>query len=119
MAPITPFITEELYHAFFKQHEKAKSIHLAKWPEISLIDAKAEKAGDFFVYVLQHARRVKAEKSMSMKDPIKKIIAKGKITKEDFESIKDDLTATAKAEEIVFEPLSKDSKADYEVVVEV
>ena len=56
---------------------------------------------------------------MSMKDPIKKLIAKGKITKADFESIKDDLTATTKAEEIVFEPLNKDSKADYEVVVDV
>ena len=119
MAPITPFITEELYHAFFKQHEKAKSIHLAKWPDLDLTDEKAENSGDFFIYVLQHTRRVKAEKSMSMKDPIKKIIAKGKITKSDFESIKDDLTATTKAEEIVFEPLNKDSKADYEVVVDV
>jgi len=119
MAPITPFITEELYHALFKQHEKAKSIHLTKWPDLDLIDNKAENAGDFFIYVLQHARRVKAEKNMSMNDPIKKLIAKGKITKSDFESIKDDLTATTKAEEIVFEPLNKESKMDYEVIIEL
>ena len=119
MAPITPFITEELYHAFYKKHEKSKSIHLTKWPDLSLIDNTAEKIGDFLVYVLQHVRRAKSEKNLSLKNPVKTIIAKGKITKADFEKIKDDLYATTKAEEIVFEPLNKESKMDYEVVVDI
>jgi valyl-tRNA synthetase len=118
MAPITPFITEELYHAFFKKHEKINSIHLTKWPDINAIDKKAEQAGDFFIYVLLHIRKLKAEKNMSMKDPIKKVSAKGKITEQDFENIKADLLATINSEEIIFEPLSKDSKVDYEVLVE-
>jgi valyl-tRNA synthetase len=119
MAPITPFITEELYHAFFKKHETSKSIHLASWPKLNLIDEKAEKIGDFFVYVLQHIRRAKSEKNLSLKIPVKKIIAKGKITKADFEKIKLDLIATTNAEEIVFETLNKDSKIDYEVIVDI
>ena len=119
MAPITPFITEELYHAFYKKHEKSKSIHLTKWPNLNLIDNKAEKIGDFLVYVLQRVRRAKSEKNMSLKDPIKRILAKGKITKADFEKIKDDLYATTKAEEIVFETLNKDSKMDYEVIIDI
>jgi len=119
MAPITPFITEELYHAFYKKHENNKSIHLTKWPDLNLIDNKAENIGDFFVYVLQHVRRAKSEKNMSLKDPVKKVIAKGKITKADFVKIKDDLYATTKAEEIVYEQLKKDSKIDYEVVVDI
>jgi len=119
MAPITPFITEELYHAFYKKHEKIKSIHLTKWPELDLIDKKAEVIGDFFVYVLQHVRRAKTAKNMSLKDSVKRILAKGKITKADFEKIKDDLYATTSAEEIVFEVLNKDSKMDYEVVVDI
>ncbi|MCH8004104.1 MAG: valine--tRNA ligase [Nanoarchaeota archaeon] len=119
MAPITPFITEELYQAYYKKHENTKSIHLTKWPDLNLIDNKAENIGDFFVYVLQHVRRAKSEKNMSLKDPIKKVIAKSKITKADFEKIKDDLYATTKAEEIVFEPLNKESKIDYEVVVDI
>ena len=119
MAPITPFITEELYQAFFKKDEKSKSIHISKWPDINLIDDKSEKIGDLFVYVLQHVRKSKSEKNMSLKDPIKKIIARGKISKTDFEKIRDDLFATTKAEDIVFETLEKDSKMDYEVVVEI
>jgi len=119
MAPITPFITEELYHAFYKKHEKIKSIHLAKWPDLNLIDNNAEKIGDFFVYVLQHVRRAKTEKNLSLKTPVKKVIAHGKITKADFEKIRLDLIATTNAEEIIFEPLNKDSKIDYEVVIDI
>jgi len=119
MAPITPFITEELYNAFYKKHEKIKSIHISKWPDLNLNDDKSEKIGDFFVYVLQHVRRAKTEKNMSLKDPVKKIIAKGKIIETDFEKIKDDLYATTNAEEIIFEPLDQESKIDYEVVVDI
>tara|TARA_Y100000310_G_scaffold281722_1_gene302365 strand:- start:64 stop:2478 length:2415 start_codon:yes stop_codon:yes gene_type:complete len=119
MAPITPFITEELYQLFFKKHEKINSIHLTKWPDLDLIDEKKEKIGDFMVYVLQHVRRAKTEKNLSLKNPVKKVIAKGKITKADFEKIRSDLIATTSAEEIVFETLNKDSKADYEVVIEI
>ena len=32
-APITPFITEEIYQKYFKKKENEKSIHLCKWPE--------------------------------------------------------------------------------------
>ena len=119
MAPITPFITEELYHAFYKKHEKSKSIHNTSWPSINLIDNKSEKIGDFFVYVLQHVRRVKNKKKLSLNMPVKKVISKGKITKADFEKIKLDLYATTNAEQIIFEPLAKESEIDYEVVVDI
>ena len=54
-----------------------------------------------------------------MKKPVKKIIAKGKITKDEFEQVKDDLIAVTNAEEIVFEKLKPDSKIDYEAVIEI
>ncbi|MFQ5531992.1 MAG: class I tRNA ligase family protein, partial [Candidatus Nanoarchaeia archaeon] len=41
VAPITPFITEEIYQNNFKKHEKQKSIHLCAWPE--KIDVKGKK----------------------------------------------------------------------------
>jgi len=119
MAPITPFITEELYQHYFKGHEKVKSIHLSKWPSGYIIDEEAEKTGDFFVYVLQHARRAKSEQNLSLKKPAKRILAKGKITLEQFNAIKDDLIATANAEEIEFEQLPKNNQMEYEVVVDL
>ena len=33
IAPIMPFITEELYQTYFKNFEKDKSIHISKWPK--------------------------------------------------------------------------------------
>jgi valyl-tRNA synthetase len=119
MAPITPFITEELYQHFFKKHEKSKSVHITKWPDLNLTEDNAEKIGDFFVYVLQDVRKVKSEKNLLLKDPVKKLITRGKITKQDFEKIRPDLVATTKAEELIFEPLPKESKIDYKVVVNI
>ena len=33
IAPIMPFITEEIYQEYFKKNEKTKSIHICGWPE--------------------------------------------------------------------------------------
>jgi len=118
MAPITPFITEELY-TYFKKDEKTKSIHVSQWPNLNLIDEEAEKVGDFFVFVLQEVRKAKSAQSLSLRDPVKKVLAKGKIKLINFNKIKDDLLATTKAEEIVFEQLLEEKEMDYEVVVDV
>jgi len=43
MAPITPFITEEIYQTYFKKTEKDESIHISNWPEelkINKVDNK-------------------------------------------------------------------------------
>ena len=119
MAPITPFITEELYQHYFKQHEKDKSIHISKWPSFDMIDEKAEKAGDFFVFILQEVRKAKSAKNVSLKNPVKRILAKGKINVVEFNKIKQDLTATTNAEEIEFEQLPEKKEMDYEVVVDL
>lgn len=119
MAPIMPHITEELYQLYFKKSEKDKSIHVSKWPSINLIDEKAEKVGDFFISILQDVRRAKSEKNLSMKKPVKKITAKGKITKEEFMQIRDDLVAVTNAEEVIFEKLKPDSKIDYETIINI
>ena len=119
MAPIMPHITEELFQLHFKKYEKEKSIHKTLWPSLNMSDEKAEKAGDWFISILEDVRRAKSEKSLSMKKPVKKIIAKGKITKEEFSEIRADLAAVTNAEEIVFEKLKPDSKIDYETVIEI
>ena len=119
MAPITPFITEEIYSHYYKSHEKKKSIHISEWPKPILEDEEAEKAGDFFLYVLQHVRKSKSEQSLSMKVPVSKVLAKGKITLAQFNAIKDDLAATTNAKDIEFEQLEDGNEMDYEVVVDI
>ena len=119
MAPIMPYVTEELFHLYYKKHEKDRSIHLSKWPSLDLFNKEAEAVGDFAVYVVQETRRAKSDKNMSLKSPVKRIIAKGKISEEDFEKVKKDIIASTNAEEIKFEKLGRDSKIDAEVVIDI
>ena len=119
MAPITPFITEEIYYYYFREREGTASIHTSEWPSLDLIDEEAEKVGDLFVEVLAQVRKAKSEASKSMKEPVKRVLVKGKISDEQFDSIRDDLTATTKAEKIEFEQLSQNSEIDSEVIVDL
>lgn len=119
IAPIMPFITEELYQLYFNKFEKDKSIHSSSWPSLNLVDEKAEKVGDFFISILQDVRRAKSEKNLSMKTQVKKIFAKGKINKNEFAQIRDDLVAVTNAEEIAFERLKPDSKIKYETIIDM
>ena len=107
MAPIMPYITEEVYQLHFRQHEKAKSIHISQWPALDMKDGEAEKAGDFFVAVLEKVRKAKSEKKASLKTPVEKLVLKGPITKEQFGQVKEDLAAATGAKEIIFETASE------------
>ena len=104
MAPIMPFITEELYQLYFKNHEKVKSIHLSKWPSLDMIDEHAEHVGDFVVAVIEFVRKEKTARQASLKAPIKKLTIKSKVEEKDFNSVEADIKAATSAELIVFEP---------------
>jgi len=100
IAPIMPYITEELYQLYYRKHEKKKSIHNTLWPKVEekFIDKDAEEIGDEFVKVLGFVRKYKAEKKMSMKADLDKIVVK---TKLDLSSVIEDLKSTTRAKEIV------------------
>ena len=104
MAPIMPFITEELYQLYFRNHEKAKSVHLAKWPDLDMMDEHAEHIGDFVVSVVEFARKKKTESQLSLKAPVKKLTIISKVEEKDFDSVEEDIKAATSSEQIVFEP---------------
>jgi len=119
MAPIMPFITEELYQLYYKKHEKIKSIHLTKWPDIKMIDGHAEHIGDFVVQVIEYARKQKSEKQLSLKAAISKLTIKSKIEEIDFDNVEAEIKAATSAELIVFEPMrGKNPEKDLEIEVE-
>ena len=119
IAPIMPHITEELYHAYYKEHEKDKSIHISPWPKADKPDEEAEKIGELVVYAAVHARRAKTEKNLSLKEPLKRLVLAGKIAEKDFELVKDDITAATRAEKLEYIKLKTDSKIDFEHEIEV
>ena len=60
IAPIMPFITEEIYQEHFK--EKEKSIHISKWPEF-----KKEKDFESLNYLYDLISKIRQEKSKAQK----------------------------------------------------
>jgi valyl-tRNA synthetase len=75
LAPICPHITDALYNELWSDHTKEDSIHSSAWPQpnINLIDEISEKNGSIIVRVLSEIRRIKSEKRLSMKAPVRKL----------------------------------------------
>ncbi|MBI2559104.1 valine--tRNA ligase [Candidatus Woesearchaeota archaeon] len=119
MAPIMPFITEELYQLYFRNHENVKSVHISKWPEVNMEDEHAERIGDFVVKVVEFVRKQKSEKQLSLKAPVKKLTIKAKIEEIDFDEVESDIKAATSAEQIIFEPTrGKHPEKDIEIEAE-
>lgn len=98
IAPITPYITEEIYQNFYKKQIKEKSIHITNWPKPILQDKKAEKIGNLFIEILSKVRQEKNKQGKSLKTEI--ILT---IPERDYKIIKpaiEDLKAVTKATEI-------------------
>jgi valyl-tRNA synthetase len=106
IAPIMPFITEEIYQTYYKKHEKGESIHLSKWPKF---DKKLEGWDDknikshaneltLFVNLLTkiRAEKTKAKKSMNTEC----ILTINKINYEDLKELLEDLKNVTNAKKI-------------------
>jgi len=89
IAPIMPFITEEIYQNYFKKIEKDNSIHVSKWPEkMKVQENKNDK--EIFDMILEFNSNVwkeKKEKSISLREEISIKIPK------ELDKYKKDLTA--------------------------
>lgn len=77
-APIVPHIAEELYsHIFVDKFTQAKSVHArGMWPSAKNypVDEAAEATGIAAVGILNEVRKAKAEKGVSIKWPVEKIV---------------------------------------------
>jgi len=100
MAPITPFITEELYQNHFRENEKIKSIHICSWPE--KLNIKSEKGDEAvwnkLVEIIEKVRKSKSEAKKSMKAEI--ILTLDKEDKTLLANCLADLTSVTGAKEI-------------------
>ncbi len=78
MAPITPFITEEIYQTHFRKNEKKKSIHLEEWPiPIKIKESKEDEAvWAKLIEIIGFVRQQKSKAQKSMKAEINLTIPK-------------------------------------------
>jgi len=100
MAPITPYVTEEIYQEFFKKNEKTKSIHLSEWPKELKIIGKKDDFGiwDIFLSNLSKTRQKKSEAKKSMNSEI--ILTIDKKDREKLKNVLDDFSAVTNSKEI-------------------
>ncbi len=66
LAPIMPFITEEIYQTYFRKTEKEKSIHLTQWPTCEERKVESSKEFDLFINILSKIRQEKTNNKKSM-----------------------------------------------------
>ncbi|MEM4244711.1 MAG: valine--tRNA ligase [Candidatus Nanoarchaeia archaeon] len=73
MAPITPYITEEIYQNYYAKEEKLKSIHVSSWPKYDKgwEDKDLEKLGDDALEIISKVRKFKSEHGKALKTPVK------------------------------------------------
>ena len=75
IAPICPFITEEIYQTYYRKTEKDKSIHISSWPEAEKEKGKTD-VYEKFIELLEKIRKEKAEAKKSVKAEIILTISK-------------------------------------------
>lgn len=72
LAPIIPYVTEEIFQLIFKRDASELSIHRIKWPEMreDLIDSEIELVGEALVKIATEIRRYKSNKQLPMSTPL-------------------------------------------------
>lgn len=121
LAPIMPFITEEIYQDFFKKTEKDKSIHISKWPEFDKkqVDEKIEETGDAIIEIITAVRREKTQNKKSLgADVAKLVIECDKKLQKSIEGTLDDLKAVTKAQVIEFGKAKIEATPEIKIDVE-
>lgn len=98
IAPIMPFITEEIYQSYFRKYEKEKSIHLSMWPIESIENVLGNHLWQVYLEVITNVRKAKSEKNKSVKAEIVLTIEKKLYDK--FSGMLDDLKNVINAKEI-------------------
>ena len=79
IAPIMPFITEEIYQTYFEKFEKEKSIHLSKWPESKLGQKGLDNLPRFtnMIDIISKIRKEKTKVKKPMNSEIILTLTKG------------------------------------------
>ena len=95
-APILPFVTEEIYQAYFKNIDKVKSIHLTDWPGNQDLYGKS-KEFELILKLVDQIRAYKTKQGISIGKEIPEYKTKEKLT----DSQREFLEKTQRVEKVI------------------
>ena len=105
LAPIMPYITEEIYSQYYAQKENSKSIHVSTWPQHNktYVNEEAEEAGDYLVKIVGKVRKFKSDNQVSLKQELSLLNIKctGSVRKK-IELLLKDIESVTKAKKVEF-----------------
>ncbi|MCB9488677.1 MAG: valine--tRNA ligase [Deltaproteobacteria bacterium] len=107
MAPVIPYITDEIYRMIYQGYDRQVSVHVAPWPEsdAAKIDADAVEAGRLLIAVLTGARRWKTTQQVNPNFPLAKLtVSAPEAMAAKLSPLAEDLKAAAHADELDFAP---------------
>jgi len=123
LAPMMPYITEEIYQILFKKHEGIRSIHLANWPTVKpeLEDGYTVYVGKSLVEIATLVRRYKSEKQLPMSALLQAITVTVFSTKllDELNKCVIDIKSVTRADKIELVPAEKRETRDETLVVQV
>lgn len=78
LAPICPFIAEELYHALFAQFTGGPSVHEEAWPELVLdLPGDLKARGDFTIMIIRELRDLKKSLKYALNEDLARVTIAG------------------------------------------
>ena len=112
IAPMMPYITEEIYQHGFAKFEAESSIHISKWPQTKevWIDKEAEEAGELLKKLVAAVRQYKQSKNISLGAELKhlSIYTEDKNTKKLLNEIALDLQGATRSQILIFDKAEGD-----------
>jgi valyl-tRNA synthetase len=101
LAPLLPFVTEEIYQVLFRQAERRVSIHVSTWPVAAeaAFSQDDERRSAMLLSLLATVRKWKSDQQLHANHPLAVLaVACAESAREDVEEILPDLAAGCRAE---------------------
>ena len=100
IAPIMPFVTEEIYQEHFKKTEKDKSIHISAWPVTEIVQKDLDGFSSYtvFKFVIGMIRQEKSNAQKSMNSECVLTLDKQKL--KDIKGLEEDLKSVMNVSKI-------------------
>lgn len=116
LSPFLPFVTESLYHDFFRNYEKEESIHLTKWPKIDkkLLNKKLENQMTITKKIVETSNSIRHEKGLKLKYPLQSLTISGdKKVSDSVKSLKNVIKKMANVKEVKTKTLKEGKEFEY------